>query len=209
MVRIDHSKKPGDVIFMPRIGMCLDFANTIAWRGSSPAESLHDFAELLEWCVSAGVTPAAVARELRRWLELNPRPAANLFLDAIEIREAIYRIFHRVASGATPAAKDLEILNRGLRAAPPRSALARGAGGYGWTVAGTKAPAASLLAPVLWSAGDLLVAPQLLKVRACANEQCLWLFSDDSKNGTRRWCSMQACGNRAKAHRHYLRQKRA
>jgi predicted RNA-binding Zn ribbon-like protein len=45
-------------------------------------------------------------------------------------------------------------------------------------------------------------------VRECANDKCLWLFLDDSKNGTRRWCSMSACGNRAKAHRHYARLKR-
>jgi predicted RNA-binding Zn ribbon-like protein len=30
---------------------------------------------------------------------------------------------------------------------------------------------------------------------------------DESKNARRRWCSMQSCGNRAKAHRHYLRSK--
>jgi predicted RNA-binding Zn ribbon-like protein len=47
----------------------------------------------------------------------------------------------------------------------------------------------------------------LARVRHCANERCLWLFLDDSKSGTRRWCSMSACGNRAKAHRHYARQK--
>ena len=65
----------------------------------------------------------------------------------------------------------------------------------------------ALLAPVLWSAGDLLAGPRLGRVRRCANPQCLWLFLDDSKTGNRRWCSMATCGNRAKAHRHYLRQK--
>jgi predicted RNA-binding Zn ribbon-like protein len=39
------------------------------------------------------------------------------------------------------------------------------------------------------------------------NDQCGWLFMDDSKNGSRRWCSMRSCGNRAKAQRHYLRSK--
>jgi predicted RNA-binding Zn ribbon-like protein len=40
-------------------------------------------------------------------------------------------------------------------------------------------------------------------VRRCANDKCLWLFIDRSKAGTRRWCDMAACGNRAKAQRHY------
>jgi predicted RNA-binding Zn ribbon-like protein len=64
-----------------------------------------------------------------------------------------------------------------------------------------------LLAPVLWSAGDLLTGGRLSRVRQCANPACLWLFVDDSKAGTRRWCSMASCGNRAKANRHYARLK--
>jgi predicted RNA-binding Zn ribbon-like protein len=66
-----------------------------------------------------------------------------------------------------------------------------------------------LLAPVLWSAADLLVGPQIPRVRQCANPACGWLFLDTSKGGNRRWCSMSACGNRAKAHRHYMRHKDA
>jgi predicted RNA-binding Zn ribbon-like protein len=40
-------------------------------------------------------------------------------------------------------------------------------------------------------------------VRACGG--CGWLFLDTSKNHSRRWCSMDACGNQAKARRHYRR----
>jgi predicted RNA-binding Zn ribbon-like protein len=78
--------------------------------------------------------------------------------------------------------------------------------GYAWRVeAGRSASVEALLAPVLWSTWDLLVGPRRAKVRRCANDQCLWLFVDESKSGTRRWCSMASCGNRAKAHRHYRR----
>jgi predicted RNA-binding Zn ribbon-like protein len=45
-------------------------------------------------------------------------------------------------------------------------------------------------------------------MRQCADAKgCGWLFLDESRAGTRRWCSMGECGNRAKAHRHYLRRK--
>jgi predicted RNA-binding Zn ribbon-like protein len=66
-----------------------------------------------------------------------------------------------------------------------------------------------LLAPVLWSAADLLIGGEHRRIRQCANAQCLWLFVDASKSGTRRWCDMASCGNRAKARRHYLRTKRS
>ncbi|WP_329278806.1 CGNR zinc finger domain-containing protein [Streptomyces sp. NBC_00691] len=53
---------------------------------------------------------------------------------------------------------------------------------------------------------DLLrTAPD--RIRACAHEACILHFFDTSRNGTRRWCSMAICGNRAKASRHYARTK--
>ncbi|WP_455272090.1 CGNR zinc finger domain-containing protein [Rhizobium herbae] len=46
--------------------------------------------------------------------------------------------------------------------------------------------------------------PERLKI--CPN--CQWLFLDRSRNRSRTWCDMTVCGNRAKANRHYQRQKR-
>lgn len=43
------------------------------------------------------------------------------------------------------------------------------------------------------------------RIRGCANPACILHFYDTSKNGTRRWCSMAACGNRTKSARHYER----
>jgi predicted RNA-binding Zn ribbon-like protein len=51
----------------------------------------------------------------------------------------------------------------------------------------------------------LATAPD--RIRACAHEACVLHFFDTSRNGTRRWCSMAVCGNRAKASRHYARGK--
>jgi hypothetical protein len=45
------------------------------------------------------------------------------------------------------------------------------------------------------------------RIRGCADGSCILHFFDTSRNGTRRWCSMAACGNRAKASRHYARSK--
>ncbi|MFE3494249.1 CGNR zinc finger domain-containing protein [Streptomyces sp. NPDC059175] len=51
---------------------------------------------------------------------------------------------------------------------------------------------------------DLLrTAPD--RIRACAHDACTLHFFDTSRNGTRRWCSMAICGNRAKASRHYAK----
>jgi len=175
---------------MARPDLCLDFANTRYWRGkASPTETLKQPQDLAAWAKSARQLPA---RE---------------FDSALGLRESIYRLFDASAQSRAPAARDLEALNRALAAAPARTTLKRSRDGYAWDVAVKPGTALSLLAPVLWSAGDLLAGPRLERVRRCANPECGWLFLDDSRAGKRRWCSMSACGNRAKARRHYHKSK--
>ncbi len=57
------------------------------------------------------------------------------------------------------------------------------------------------------SASALLCSQDLSLVRRCQNEACTLFFLDVTKNHTRRWCSMQSCGNRAKVAAHYQRNK--
>ena len=53
------------------------------------------------------------------------------------------------------------------------------------------------------AAYDLLTGGQLHRVKHCA--QCHWLFLDRSKNGSRRWCSMEDCGASVKMRRYVAR----
>ncbi len=65
---------------------------------------------------------------------------------------------------------------------------------------------------VLWllarSAARSWTGGELSRLKPCANPDCILWFLDTSKNGTRRWCSMQGCGNRHKVTAHYERRKR-
>jgi len=175
---------------MTRPDLCLDFANTRYWRGqATPTETLN--------------APA----DLAAWAKIPRAPSPREFEQAIALRETLYRLFDAQAQGKQAAPRDLEALNTALAQAPARTALKRSRGGYEWDVDPRGGTALALLAPVLWSAGDLLAGPRLDRVRRCANPECGWLFLDDSRAGKRRWCSMSACGNRAKARRHYHKSK--
>jgi predicted RNA-binding Zn ribbon-like protein len=176
---------------MNRPDLCLEFVNTRYWRGqATPTETLNSAEDLSAW------TTANVSKEAR--------PLARREFDrAIEARETIWRVFDATARGKPPAAPDLEALNGLLAAAPARTTLRRERSGFSWDVDMRGSTALGQLAPVLWSAGDLLTGNKLDKVKRCANPECGWLFLDDSRAGKRRWCSMSACGNRAKARRHY------
>lgn len=65
----------------------------------------------------------------------------------------------------------------------------------------------SLLRKVALDFAELLAADQLPFVRQCSGERCILLFLDVSKSKRRRWCSMEGCGNRAKASAFYHNHK--
>lgn len=209
----------------PSPTLCLDFANTRYWRGQpAPTESLVDYAALVRWLTMSGVVDAGTAARLQALPAADETAAAALFDDALQLRERLYRICsviaaQPVASGASdrPAADappqapdeaDITALGALVAAAPARRQWVFGTSPgaeKGWALMLVAPTLPEVLAPVLWSAADLLLSLARHPLRACANPQCRWLFIDDSKGATRRWCSMSACGNRAKAQRHYRR----
>lgn len=196
------------LISAARTDLCLEFANTRCWRGlDEPTETLESLDDLIDWCAKEAYAPGEI-EPLKAWWAAHGADAPAAREEAVALREALYRIFAAVAERQVPSASDLALFNRALAAAPARSQLTTQNGAYVWRVENLKPTISHLLAPVLWTAGDLLAEPRRDRVRRCGNDKCLWLFLDDSKSGTRRWCSMSSCGNRAKAHRHYEKKKK-
>jgi predicted RNA-binding Zn ribbon-like protein len=186
--------------------LCLNYANTLSWRGSDkPVEKFHGLADILRWTQRSGAVRPATTQQLRGWSRHHQAEAGELFAQAIAIREAMFRIFSAIAVAAAVPSKDFMVLSAALANAPARHQLARLGQRCGWRLEPGEPSAARILAPVLWSAGDLMLNAPFRPIRRCANEECLWLFIDQSKNGTRRWCDMNSCGNRAKARRHYAK----
>jgi len=198
----------GMLIPAPKDDLCLAFANTLFWRGRpTPSESLRGIEDLLRWLAGTAKMPAAGIEAAASRLDRRPAEASALFAAAIGLREAIYRVFAARAASEPVSDKDLALLNSALGEAPRRERLAQADGSFAWETKKIGVSATGLLAPVLWSAADLLTHADRRRVRRCANDACLWLFVDETKAGTRRWCDMSSCGNRAKSRRHYLKTK--
>jgi predicted RNA-binding Zn ribbon-like protein len=185
--------------------LSLDFANTWSDRERPETEHLHGYGDLLAFAEQAGVASRAARSRLAARAKREPKAAAAAFALGRELRESLYRIFSAAAAARPPAAFDLERINGALPEALSHLRLARREAGFEWA---WSAPAETLEAPlwpILRSAAELLTSGDLQQVRECAGSDCTWLFLDQSRNRSRRWCSMETCGNRAKAHRHYRR----
>jgi predicted RNA-binding Zn ribbon-like protein len=187
--------------------LCLDFANTVEWHASEhPQDKLTDYSDLLAWGEAAGELLAERAKHLRRLAMEQPGQATAAFDRAIQLREAIYRIFTFLATNGEVASDDLAILNEVVRKSFVHLRVTSSSTGFSWDWNDEPEALDQVLWPVVRSAAELLTSENLDRVRQCADDRgCGYLFIDMSRNRSRRWCSMEACGNRAKARRHYRR----
>ena len=166
----------------------LDFLATLGRRAGSQTERLAAPRDLSRWVAEAGIATA-------------PRASHELLDDARELREAIRRLLDCARERGRPSASDLRLVNkwaRGPVAAPQIGPdFAR--------VSVGPDPVTGALAQIARQSVELITGPDLARVRTCAG--CTLLFIDRSRPGTRRWCSMDRCGNRSKT-AHYRQQRR-
>jgi predicted RNA-binding Zn ribbon-like protein len=142
--------------------------------------------------------------------ERHPGKARAAFRAARELREQLYRIFSSHAAGAAPDPSDLDALALVHGQAVTHARLIPTEGGYRWGWDEDLGRFDRPLWPVARDTTDLLTTGRLHRIRECPGpDGCGWLFYDTSRNGKRRWCSMEVCGNRAKGRRHYDRHLRA
>lgn len=189
--------------------LCLDFVNTLGDRSdeSPHEETLHTYADLVAWGEAADILSADEAAGTLREAARRTADAVSVFTGAIALREAMYRLFSAIAAGVEPPADDLAAVNRAIATATARGRLTPADGHFHWQWEREPSALDGMLWPVAWAAAELLLSEELHRVHECAGPDCSWLFMDMSKNGSRRWCSMETCGNRAKARRHRVRQQ--
>jgi len=186
--------------------LCLDFVNTLDDRlGNPPHELLNNYADLVSWSQQERLLTDEEAQHLLEQARQHPADAANVFQQAIVLREALFRIFVAIADRASPEEADLTLLNGALSNAMCHACVVPKTEGFVWDWTDKEKILDRMLWQVAKSAANLLTSKHLDDVRVCAAEDCEWLFMDTSKNHSRRWCDMKSCGNRAKARRHYAR----
>lgn len=192
----------------------MNFLNSIATPVDTEIDWIDDGEGLLAWLKQADLVPADILDAMRK--QAKPGEIDRVAAQARSLREW-FRTFIREHKGKPLKAAelaDLEPLNR---------LLARDEG-FGQLVAHkhgkTKAlefqrvrrwrSPESLLLPIGESLARLLAEEDFSNVKTCEGANCTLMFADRTRGRSRRWCSMEICGNRAKqiAHRHRLKESR-
>jgi predicted RNA-binding Zn ribbon-like protein len=202
----------------------LDLVNTlergVPIDGEPPYDFLSGTSALLRWTVRVGLISDAEAKRVSRAWREDPAAAQAGLAAVRDLREGLHLAMlaaippahggaandpggaaegEPIAAGAAlvrlhdrwsaAAARATLVLDGGD---PPRVRLAYG------TV-----PAMLVPDRIAEVALDVLLTADLTRVRRCpvAEGGCGWLFLDQSRNGSRRWCRMADCGTTAKARR--------
>lgn len=186
----------------------LDLANTVSRRDdlARRREHLASYADLISFAVQDRIVSPKEATELRTWASKHAKEAERSLRIAIDLREALYRVFVAIAGQKAAPEADLALINEAALQSLQNRRLTRVNGGYQWQWESTGKNALDrILWPIALAATELLTSDELKRVRWCEAPDCEWLFLDNSRNRSRRWCDMTSCGNRAKARRHYER----
>lgn len=166
----------------------IEFANSALYDGHGNLEDLmlddSWFRSFLEkWGLSAfGPIDAAGQRELA------------------SLRSTIRTITECLRTGRKPARRDIAYLNAALAASPVKFELSRHDDRIelgSVPIAATGAQAVS--GAIALSIARFLAGTDIARLKMCDNAGCRWVFHDDTKNLSRKWC--RSCGNVDKVRR--------
>ncbi len=173
----------------------LDFLNTRPVLAQRPTELLPDVHAMERWLIASGTVRSAKTKALlRSWRH---SPEAALFLkDLLAFRERLRGAILRIEAGSTPSDEFMQEVNKGLLKHPQVTALRKREGRIVREPHFEPKRPSDLWALIFHEVADLLSEPQTGRLRQC--EACVVHFFDTSKKGSRRWCSMNICGNKLK-----------
>lgn len=184
--------------------LCLDFANTVSWRGSPhPNDRLQTTDDLLAWSIYVGLLAPEVVESLHRAYQKNKRSANIVLKQARTLRESIYRIFSAISVGRTPEAIDITTVRTVFAEAVLHANLVNMGNNYIWQLPDQARDLRVIGRSIAISAVELMTSDEIGRVRKCQNNECSFLFLDRTRNGSRLWCTSDICGNRVRVRRHY------
>jgi predicted RNA-binding Zn ribbon-like protein len=206
---MDTSGKTASTVPLEGGHLALDFVNTVGGLREvppSPAdELLETYEDLAIWCARLGVVSERQAGTLRAAARRDERTARRALRKAIELRELLYPVFRALSDGQEPPKELLDRLRDAERAALADARLIRSDKTMEWSWPPPR-ELTDPLRPIVHSAVDLLTHGPLDRLKTCGN--CRWLFLDQSRNHSRRWCSMDECGIQMKHARFVERRRR-
>jgi predicted RNA-binding Zn ribbon-like protein len=187
--------------------LSVDFVNTRIRENGAPKELLESFDDLIAWAARANLSNLSQAKALLQDWSGRPKAAQVLKL-ALKFREMLREMVIDAVRGAAIKPAVVEEINMIMKAEKGYAEVVRTEEGFEKRFRADFSDPGQLLAPIAEAAADLLCYGNLAYLKKCEGADCVLHFYDTTKNHSRRWCNMAACGNRAKVAAFYQRQSK-
>ena len=185
--------------------LCLDFANTTISQHGEYIELIQSFADFVQFLLENSVLSPAIAGDLINNWRLSDQNRA--LVSARNFRDRIRKMAEQLSQNQPPDGSILQEINEMLAHQSGCMSVVKSTTGYELRHHRNFDQPEHLLVPLAESAASLLCEKDRNLVKKCSNSNCGLFFYDNTRNHTRRWCSMQTCGNRMKVNS-YLQRKR-
>ncbi len=188
--------------------LALDFLNTRPILEGARRELLPDTSALERWLIAAGIAESRQAKAmLRGWR--NSRAGETLVAKLAAFRERLRTAVLRLEDGLPPSNAFLSEINALLNDHPQRVSLVRRNSGMVLHPLFEPRRPEDVWTPIVAAVANLLSELDVSRIRKCEADSCVVHFYDTSKRGSRRWCSMNICGNKLKVAAYQERRRRA
>ena len=186
--------------------LALDLANTLAADSEGrDVDLMGSYDDLIDWALDAKILDRRQVADARR--DTDKALHSSVLKQAIELRTALKSMAASLVAGKAISKSVIEQINSVLAQKDGHYEIVRTPDGYKSRLNIGYEDLRDLMIPVAASAMRLLCDGDLSLIKKCKNPACVLYFYDASKRHGRRWCSMTACGNRAKAAAFYDRNR--
>ncbi len=167
--------------------LVLDFVNTRIFAGTQGYDLIEEPNQFAHWLKEVGIQS-----RIDDW-------SATDFTRLFSLRDAIQAILQAVINSSTPDASALTLINSHLEHHVTRSNLTYDGGNFQINENQTILKPEAVMSFLANQTALLLASTDQERIKVCEGAKCVLVFKDTSKSGRRKWCSMDACGNRTKA----------
>ena len=165
----------------------------------------HDFRG--RWARDDLHQPEWLEKFLARWsLQVPTPPDSSILAALVGLRALLRRIVEALASGQ-PSDNDLASLNSIMLKAPVGRRLTRDGKEFLLELVPLTKDWNWVLAEIAVSFAELLVDYEPFRLKVCENPTCRWIFYDESRSHTRRFCASNKCANLLKMRRFRARHR--
>lgn len=178
----------------------IDFVNTEIKLGGQRIDLLANNGDVVAWLLDVGLINEAA-------FQLNWHKDQTLLANVRIFRQQMREMLVTIVTKQAIKMETIQAINGWLVHWQGQPKLRRLDDSFATTFDFVLTKTEQFLALIAAEAANFLAAAELSNVKRCGNGECIRFFLDTSKNHSRRWCSMEGCGNRMKARAHYARKQ--